>query len=37
MANKEVPAEAVWKVLKKADLATKALRGEAVAAPEFGK
>lgn len=37
MANREVPAAAVWKALHRPELATKALSGETIAAPEFGK
>jgi DNA-binding beta-propeller fold protein YncE len=37
IANREAPAATVWKALHKPELAAKALRGEAVAAPEFGK
>jgi roadblock/LC7 domain-containing protein len=37
MAKQPVPAEAVWKALGRPDVVAKALRGEAVATPTFGK
>jgi WD40 repeat protein len=37
MGGQAVPAEAVWKALGRAKLVAKAARGEAVAAPTFGK
>jgi WD40 repeat protein len=37
MAGRGLPAEAVWKALRRPDELVRALRGEAVAAPAFGK
>src|SRR5262249_12118861 len=37
VAGQPVSAEAVWKSLQQPDLVAKAARGEAVAAPTFGK
>ncbi len=37
MGGQEVAADAVWKALRQPEAVAKAARGEAVAAPEFGK
>jgi len=37
MGGKPVPGEPVWKTLRQAESVTKAVRGEAVTAPVFGK
>jgi WD40 repeat protein len=37
LAGKEVPADKVWSTLRQPDMLVRAVRGEAVAAPKFGK
>ncbi len=37
MAGREVAADRVWEALRQPDLVARALRGEAVPAPRFGK